>query len=128
MNSSSTLVEQKPTLNITTCPSEILLMAVSLFLVTFTIGILPTKLPATPKVMNLISIFGAGLLVGAALIIIVPEGMSVLYQAMMVTTTNNTDPIDGAALKGVESERRELINRYVGASLIFGFTVMLLID
>jgi zinc transporter 9 len=74
-------------------------MAVSLFLVTFTIGILPTKLPATPRVMNLISIFGAGLLVGAALIIIVPEGMSVLYQAMMTTTTTNTDPIGDAALK-----------------------------
>jgi zinc transporter 9 len=103
-------------------------MAVSLFLVTFTIGILPTKLPATPRVMNLISIFGAGLLVGAALIIIVPEGMSVLYQAMMTTTTTNTDPIGDAALKGELSERRELINRYVGASLIFGFTVMLLID
>jgi zinc transporter 9 len=75
-------------------------MAVSLFLVTFTIGILPTKLPATPRVMNLISIFGAGLLVGAALIIIVPEGMSVLYQAMMTATTTNTDPIGDAALKG----------------------------
>ena len=99
MNSSSTLVEQKPTLNTTACPNEILLMAVSLFLVTFTIGILPTKLPATPRVMNLISIFGAGLLVGAALIIIVPEGMSVLYQAMMTTTTTNTDPIGDAALK-----------------------------
>ena len=100
MNSSSTLLEQKPTINTTTCPSEILLMAVSLFLVTFTIGILPTKLPATPKVMNLISIFGAGLLVGAALIIIVPEGMSVLYQAMMTTTATNTDPIGDAPLKG----------------------------
>jgi zinc transporter 9 len=128
MNSSSTLVEQIPTLNTTIFPSEILLMAVSLFLVTFTIGILPTKLQATPKVMNLISIFGAGLLVGAALIIIVPEGMSVLYQAMMMTTTTNTDPRGDAALKGEKSERRELINRYVGASLIFGFTVMLLID
>ena len=32
--------------------------------------------------MNLISIFGAGLLVGAALIVIVPEGMMVLYKAL----------------------------------------------
>jgi len=32
--------------------------------------------------MNLISIFGAGLLVGAALIVIVPEGMVVLVDAM----------------------------------------------
>jgi hypothetical protein len=31
--------------------------------------------------MNLVSLFGAGLLVGAALIVIVPEGMSVLYES-----------------------------------------------
>ena len=99
MNSSSTLVEQKPTLITASCPTEILLMAISLFLVTFTMGLLPTKLPAPPNVMNLISIFGAGLLVGAALIIIVPEGMSVLYQAMMVTTTN-TDGRGDSSLKG----------------------------
>ena len=32
--------------------------------------------------MNLISIFGAGLLVGAALVVIVPEGMLVLFNSM----------------------------------------------
>ena len=35
--------------------------------------------------MNLIAIFGAGLLVGAALIVIVPEGMEVLYQSLEET-------------------------------------------
>ncbi|TNV79810.1 hypothetical protein FGO68_gene15252 [Halteria grandinella] len=90
------------------CP--ILSMASSMFLVTFLVGYLPTKLSAPERVMNLIAIFGAGLLVGAALIVIVPEGMSVLYQSI------------GA------SESTEAINRYVGASLVFGFIVMLLID
>ena len=32
--------------------------------------------------MNLISIFGAGLLVGAALIVILPEGMIVLVESL----------------------------------------------
>jgi hypothetical protein len=32
--------------------------------------------------MNLIAIFGAGLLVGAALVVIVPEGMDVLYKSV----------------------------------------------
>jgi hypothetical protein len=45
-------------------------------------GYLPTKLRTSQRVMNLISIFGAGLLVGAALIVIVPEGMIVLAEAM----------------------------------------------
>lgn len=34
--------------------------------------------------MNIIAIFGAGLLVGAALIVIIPEGMVVLYQALAI--------------------------------------------
>ncbi len=62
--------------------------------------------------MNLISLFGAGLLVGAALIVIVPEGMSVLYESMSED----------------EEADKETINRYAGASLVFGFIVMLLID
>jgi zinc transporter 9 len=104
-------------------------MAVSMFLVTFTVGYLPTKMGAAPHVMNLISIFGAGLLVGAALIIIVPEGMSVLYQSMMTVPPGDSleDLFTNSPQTNLE-ERRELLNRYVGASLIFGFTVMLLID
>jgi len=59
--------------------TQILFMATSMFIVTFMVGYLPTKLSASQRIMNLISLFGAGLLVGAALIVIVPEGMSVLY-------------------------------------------------
>ena len=59
--------------------TQILFMATSMFAVTFMVGYLPTKLSASQRIMNLISLFGAGLLVGAALIVIVPEGMSVLY-------------------------------------------------
>lgn len=45
--------------------------------------------------MNLVTIFGAGLLVGAALIVIVPEGMIVLVESMTPqhdhTSTDSTD-------------------------------------
>lgn len=43
--------------------------------------------------MNLIAIFGAGLLVGAALIVIVPEGMLVLFKSMqgMEATHSHAD-------------------------------------
>ena len=84
-----------------------------MFVVTFLVGYLPTKLSAPERVMNLMALFGAGLLVGAALIVIVPEGMSVLYASQLESQGK------------VESE---VVNRYVGASLVFGFIVMLLID
>lgn len=62
--------------------------------------------------MTLLTLFGAGLLVGAALIVILPEGMSVLYKSV----------------EGLADMDSETINRYTGASLVFGFIVMLLID
>lgn len=58
---------------------QVILLALAMFLITFVIGILPTKMNMPIKVMNLIAIYGAGLLIGAALIIIVPEGMIILY-------------------------------------------------
>lgn len=84
-----------------------------MFIVTFLVGFLPTKLFTSTRTINLVSLFGAGLLVGAALIVIVPEGMSVLYESLANQTISN---------------KSEVLNRYVGASLIFGFTVMLIID
>jgi zinc transporter 9 len=95
-----------------TNPNEILLMTISMFVVTFIVGFLPTKMSGNERAMTLLTLFGAGLLVGAALIVILPEGMSVLYKSV----------------EGLADMDSETINRYTGASLVFGFIVMLLID
>lgn len=57
-------------------------MSVSMFVVTFFVGFLPTKMSGNERAMTLLTLFGAGLLVGAALIVILPEGMSVLYESL----------------------------------------------
>ena len=54
-----------------------------MFLSTFTLGYLPQAVSFNQKRMNLIAIYGAGLLVGAALIIIIPEGMLVLIASLV---------------------------------------------
>jgi zinc transporter 9 len=59
------------------------LMAIGMFVSTFLIGFLPTKFKTSQKWMNIIAIYGAGLLVGAAIIIILPEGMLVLFESMI---------------------------------------------
>ena len=64
-------------------------LALFMFITTFAFGYLPTKLETSQRVMNLISIFGAGLLVGAALVVIVPEGMLVLFNSL-----NKEDDLD----------------------------------
>lgn len=58
-------------------------MAASMFIVTFLIGYVPTLIKTNRKFMNLIAIYGAGLLVGAAIIVILPEGMLVLFQSLV---------------------------------------------
>lgn len=61
---------------------QIVLLSVVMFITTFTLSYLPTKLNTSMKVMNIIAIYGAGLLVGAALIVIIPEGIVVLYSSL----------------------------------------------
>ena len=77
--------------------------------------------------MDLISLYGAGLLVGAALIIIIPEGMTVLSNALR--EMNSIDEASSVKVGDHSSKNvDELTNRYIGLALIIGFTVMLVID
>ena len=53
-----------------------------MFLATFIIGYLPQTIKFNKNIMNLLAIYGAGLLIGAALIIIIPEGMLVIIASL----------------------------------------------
>lgn len=57
-------------------------MCMGMFVFTFLMGYLPTRIKTSTKIMNLIAIFGAGLLVGAALVVIIPEGMIILFSSI----------------------------------------------
>ena len=79
--------------------------------------------------MNLIAIFGAGLLVGAAIIVILPEGLLILFQSLMnpEVSTQITETVDQHAAHGAELIDPK-VTHYVGLSIIFGFTIMLVLD
>jgi zinc transporter 9 len=76
----------------------VILLALFMFVVTFLFGYLPTKITTSQRLMNLIAIFGAGLLVGAALIVIVPEGMLVLFNALSDQDEDLTSVNDAVAI------------------------------
>lgn len=119
-------------------------MALILFAATFFVGYLPTTFKTSQRVMNLIAIYGAGLLVGAAIIVILPEGMLVLFESLMneevvsaVTTQPSISDINGAGaqqpivepdIHGSHGSFDPKVTHYVGLSIIFGFTVMLVLD
>ena len=56
-----------------------------MFLSTLGIGFIPLILRCNRKFMDLMAIFGGGLLIGAALIVIIPEGLLVLLASMAPT-------------------------------------------
>ena len=95
---------------------EVILLSLLMFVGTFFLGWIPTRLNASEKVMNLISIFGAGMLVGAAIIVVIPEAVKVIIEATY-------DPASGD-----EEVVRESVAFNMGTAIVVGFTIMLIID
>ena len=57
------------------------LICLLLFIGTFICGYLPSLIKASSKVLNLIAIFGSATIIGAALIIILPESAMILINS-----------------------------------------------
>ena len=129
----------------------VVVMCLGMFIVTFLIGYLPSRLKTSQKLMNLIAIFGAGLLVGAAVIVIVPEGMMVLFESLAIDPHSSHAHVEDPAVPIAANGTTQLIAQprsilrlhagaagasivdpriveYIGLSLIIGFTVMLVLD
>ena len=91
-------------------------MSAIMFLSAYICGWLPTMCKASEKVMNLIGVFGAGMLVGAAIIVVIPEAVKVIIEA----TFDPNDPHGEVVSEDVAFN--------IGTAIIAGFTIMLIID
>ena len=80
----------------------------------FFIGMTPTWIHTTKDNLDLVSAFGAGLLVGALFLVVIPEGIETVYK--------NTIDWQGQRLGGDNYER------LIGQSLLCGFAFMFVID
>lgn len=72
-------------------------------------GLAPLSFNLSPHRIRLISSFGIGILVGTALIVIIPEGVETLYSVG-------------------NPEDQETYRRAIGISLVIGFVLMFLVD
>ena len=59
----------------------VFLICTGLTIGTFVCGYAPSLIKAPPKVMNLIGIYGGGTIIGAALVIVLPEATMIVVQA-----------------------------------------------
>ncbi|CAN8000098.1 unnamed protein product [Ixodes hexagonus] len=117
-------------------------LAGAMFLGSYISGLVPLSLPLTEARLHLVSVFGAGLLVGTALSVIIPEGISTLYTTQMQELLHHNSGAPhgdhgGAASTPLKSdphsERHSRLDELdprnlVGVTLVLGFLFMLLVD
>lgn len=88
---------------------ELLLLALVMGITTFLGGLVPLKLELSSAMINKISLFSMGILVGTSLVLIIPEGIETLY-------------------KSLDKDSAASAPTYIGLSLLFGFIVMYILD
>lgn len=106
-----------------------LVMLVIVMLVgSYVAGNIPLVMKLSEKKLKLVTVLGAGLLVGTALTVIIPEGIRSLYTegetpAAIKTTTNTAE----ASASHTHEEEKDH-SRTIGLSLVLGFVFMMLVD
>ena len=81
--------------------------------------------------MRCTNIFGAGLIAGAAFIIIIPEGVGTLIGSFTKTTLDSSHSqhqIDSEAISHNDLVDVHALGNCVGLSMTAGFILMLLVD
>ncbi|KAJ1645335.1 hypothetical protein J3B02_003809 [Coemansia erecta] len=100
---------------------RLILEGLAMFAGSWAAGCIPLYVRMDQSKFNLLALFGAGLLIGAALAVILPEGIETLTRALLSSK---------GAHQSFESvdEIAESLNNTVGWSLVAGFCTMFLID
>nr|CAG4648913.1 EOG090X0EEU [Polyphemus pediculus] len=93
-------------------------------------GPVPLIMTLSEARLNLVSILGAGLLVGAALAVIIPEGIQMLYSEVIHEIEE--DGVKGTVTEAISTHHhnhnKEGLHTVIGLALVLGFIFMLLID
>ncbi|KEI41264.1 uncharacterized protein L969DRAFT_85035 [Mixia osmundae IAM 14324] len=101
---------------------RLLILSMSMLIGTLGIGSIPLAFQLSPRRLRALSIFGVGLLVGAALTVIIPEGIEALANGTE-SMHDHSDIVHGDHEHGAMDQ-----GRYIGISMLAGFMVMLFIE
>jgi len=110
--------------------SQLVLFSVVMLFGSYVAGSLPLFMPMSEEKLHLVSVMGAGLLLGVAFAVIVPEGMQTLIKAFQISAKHR-DKTDHTETEGESHDHADPldgIDRVIGVSLVLGFLFMLLVD
>ncbi|XP_045487241.1 zinc transporter ZIP9 [Pieris rapae] len=98
----------------------LILLALVMLIGSYVSGSIPLNVSMSEEKLLKVTVFGAGLLVGTALAVIIPEGVRSLFAERTVTVvTKDYTP---------EPVEKQDLHSVIGISLVLGFIFMLLVD
>ncbi|KAJ2761151.1 hypothetical protein H4S06_001357 [Coemansia sp. BCRC 34490] len=95
---------------------RLILEGLAMFAGSWAAGCVPLYVKMSSSKFSLLALFGAGLLIGAALAVILPEGVETMTRAELARRPGSTEGLADA------------VNSAVGWALVAGFCVMFLVD
>uniref|UniRef100_A0A0A9XJ61 Zinc transporter ZIP9 n=1 Tax=Lygus hesperus TaxID=30085 RepID=A0A0A9XJ61_LYGHE len=106
----------------------LILLSIVMLVGSYLAGSIPLVMTMSEAKLQLVSVFGAGLLVGTALSVIIPEGIRALFESVKPISEKHI--VNGASEETITvmSEATEHLHSVIGLTLVIGFVVMLLID
>lgn len=111
----------------------LILLVIVMLVGSYLAGNIPLVVNWSEEKLKVVTVFGAGLLVGTALTVIIPEGIRALYddQSSKIHTmpdVKNLATIGLQVAKTEETEHSDDHSGTIGLSLVLGFIFMMLVD
>jgi len=108
---------------------DLLLLVFIMFLLSIVFGSIPlVKCNVEPYYMNLIATFAAGLLMGTAFILIIPEGIELLLHPLGHEDESDEDEAEEDDHDEHDDHEKELNGPMMGLAIIAGIVLMILVN
>lgn len=107
----------------------LILLTIVMLIGSYLAGSIPLVVTLSEEKLKVVTVFGAGLLVGTALTVIIPEGIRALYssdvQQIMVSSQS---PNNGKTPEHIDGDTGPEHSSTIGLSLVLGFVFMMIVD
>ncbi|XP_074652028.1 zinc transporter ZIP9-B-like [Tubulanus polymorphus] len=109
----------------------IVILSIAMLIGCYIAGSIPLAVTMSEDRLKLLSVFGAGLLVGTALAVIIPEGVHSLYETKLELKHHHKDKAhESDHTDGHHHHDHDIsdLHSVIGVALVLGFVCMLLVD
>ena len=107
---------------------QLVIFSIVMLVGSYGAGSAPLFMPLSEEKLHLVSVLGAGLLVGVAFAVIIPEGTLALLKAYTLREHKEHQHEESDSESGDEGHTLEGMDRLMGMSLVLGFIFMMFVD